>query len=126
VWDTIRASAVASAPEECCGLLIGRGGEIALAWPARNVAERKAARYEVDPRDHIAAVRYARGVGLAVVGAFHSHPQKAPEPSPTDQAEAIPDFLYVIAGRTGDGPWEARAFVAHAGNFVERPLVFVA
>ena len=32
-----------------------------------------------------------------MIGAYHSHPQSAPVPSPTDIAEAVSDaFLYVI------------------------------
>jgi proteasome lid subunit RPN8/RPN11 len=126
VWDTIRSAADAAAPGECCGLLIGRGGEIADAYPARNVAARPTVRYEVDPRDHFAAIRAARARGLTVVGAFHSHPRSAPHPSPTDEAEALPGFIYLIVGRTDEEPWIARAFVAVDGNFVEHPLVFEA
>ncbi len=88
-------------PDECCGLLIGAagGGEtrVTLAWPARNL-RRSPTRYLIDPADHFAAIRAARQAGLAVVGAYHSHPASAPSPSATDTREADDtDLLYVIA-----------------------------
>ena len=88
-------------PDECCGLLIGAAGRgetrITLAWPARNL-RRSPTRYLVDPADHFAAIRAARGAGLAVVGAYHSHPASAPSPSVTDTREADDtELLYVIA-----------------------------
>lgn len=88
-------------PDECCGLLIGAAGpgetRVTLAWPARNL-RRSPTRYLVDPADHFAAIRAARRCGLAVVGAYHSHPASAPLPSATDTREADDtELLYVIA-----------------------------
>jgi desampylase len=125
-WNTIRTLAERTAPDECCGLLIGAGDDVTAAWPAQNIAASPQVRYEVDPRDHVAAVRHARAQGLSVVGAFHSHPRTAPLPSPTDRAEALTSFLYLIAGREPGAPWCAGAFVFIDGNFVERRLVFEA
>ena len=82
-------------------------------------------RYLIHPQDHFAALRAARDDGLAVVGAYHSHPASPPEPSETDLAEAnYPEFLYVIvslaeptrgvvrAYRLGDGSFRAIAIEA--------------
>jgi desampylase len=113
-----------AAPEECCGLLIGTAGAIRRAWPARNVAHDPARRYDVDPGDHFAAVREARRAGLEVIGCYHSHPRSAAIPSPTDTAEALTDFLYVIAGREpGEGIWRLSAFRFEDPNFVPVALV---
>lgn len=130
------------APRECCGLLIGTASRIVEVVPARNEAAR-ATEYRIAPEDHFAAVRRARALGLAVVGAYHSHPASPPEPSPRDLADAWPDFLYVIVslappGQDGDaeeraagshrrepsgGPAELRAWRLDAGRFVEVDLV---
>jgi hypothetical protein len=82
VLDEVVAHARAEAPRECCGLLIGRAGEIERAFPARN-ARRGTTRYLIDPRDHFAAIKAAREAGAGVVGYYHSHPSTAPQPSPT-------------------------------------------
>ena len=88
-------------PDECCGLLIGAAAgaetQITLACPARNLRQ-SPTRYLIDPADHFAAIRSARRAGLAVVGAYHSHPASPPSPSPTDTQEANDaELLYVIA-----------------------------
>jgi len=113
----------ADAPRECCGLLIGRPGEILRASPTRN-ARASATAFLVDPRDHFDALRLARAAGFAIVGAYHSHPSSEPEPSPRDIDEAVyDDFLHLIVGlREGDAA-DVRAFRFAAGNFT--PVVLV-
>jgi proteasome lid subunit RPN8/RPN11 len=75
------------APNECCGLLIGKGASVSECHPARNkVASQN--RFQINPADHFVAIRKARAAGLEVVGAYHSHPNSAALPSPSDLAEA--------------------------------------
>jgi proteasome lid subunit RPN8/RPN11 len=96
VFGDIVTHARRAAPEECCGLLIGSRTHIESAHPARNLC-RSPTRYLVDPADHFAAIRSSRQAGLAVVGAYHSHPASGALASPTDEDEATgPNFLYLI------------------------------
>ena len=60
--DAIVAHARESAPDECCGLLVGTGDRIDEAVRARNL-ERGPTRYRIDPRDHIALSKRLRGSG---------------------------------------------------------------
>lgn len=120
VLDELVAHAIAGAPIEQCGLLIGRSGTVLRAHPARNT-DASPRRYTVDPVDHFAALRAARADGLAVIGAWHSHPAGAPVPSATDLSEATPDFLYLIVG-LAPAP-EVRAWQLVDGNFAARHLV---
>jgi len=116
----------ACAPDEGCGLLLGRDGEIVEAVRARNVAGDPATRFLIDPGDHFAAIRTARARGLAVVGFYHSHPRCAAEPSPRDVAEFdYPDHLYVIVGLRTEPP-DIRLFRFVSGNFQPMSLVTVA
>jgi proteasome lid subunit RPN8/RPN11 len=110
-----------ASPSECCGLLIGAGTGIDEATPARNLAEGPS-RYLIDPADHIAARRAARSRGLEVVGFYHSHPQSAAWPSPTDLAEAAyPEAVHLIVS-LADGGAEARLFRIDQGLAAELPL----
>jgi proteasome lid subunit RPN8/RPN11 len=119
------AHAREAAPDECCGLLLGRGDEIAEAVRARNVAEQPAARFLIDPADHFAALRRARERGLDVVGFYHSHPSSPPEPSARDLAEfSYPGHLYAIVSLQAE-PAEIRLFRFVDGNFHRVPLVTV-
>ena len=89
-------------PTECCGLLEGsregaRFGIIAI-HPARNLSS-DPHRFEIDPRDRIAAQKRARENGTAVIGCYHSHPDGQAMPSIADRAGAgEDDFLWLIAG----------------------------
>ena len=92
-----------AAPNECCGLLVGRTGAIELSVRARNLLA-SPTRYQIDPVDHFGAIHGARLTGRRVVGAYHSHPAGEPVPSETDVAEASggSDFLYVIVSLAMD------------------------
>jgi proteasome lid subunit RPN8/RPN11 len=125
VMAALIAHAREASPRECCGMLLGRGEEIAEARRARNVASSPATRFVIDPKDHIDARRDGRARGLEILGFYHSHPHSAAVPSATDVAEAAyPGSVYAIIGLSADPP-EVRVFEFADGNFHERPLVTV-
>src|ERR1043166_4858788 len=70
----IVAHARRDAPNECCGLLVGRPGEILEAVPASNGAADPTRRYEISPIDYFAQIRRCRRINdaqserFAVVG----------------------------------------------------------
>lgn len=124
VLDAIAAHAEREAPDECCGLLLGTGHSIDEALPLANRAAEPARRYEIDPRDYLAAIKRCRGTRQGVIGAYHSHPRASAEPSERDRAEAFGDFLYLIAGPVAAGlPPPVRAYRFEGGNFRAVPLV---
>ena len=115
--DTLVDHARASAPKECCGLLLGRGDEIVEAFRARNVADEPRSRFLIDPADHFAGLRAARARGLEVVGFYHSHPASPPEPSARDIAEfSYPGHLYAIVSLLAE-PAALRLFRFDRGHF---------
>lgn len=109
-----------AAPREACGLLVGRDRRVLRVVPTSNAA-RSHSRYAIPPEEHFAALRAARADGLDVIGAYHSHPHSAAVPSPTDTAEAFPDFDFLIVG-LAPGP-HLRAWRLTGGNFAEVGLV---
>ena len=123
--DAVVAHARQAMPEECCGLLIGSGGRIEEAVPARN-ALASPTRYEVDPADHFAVIRRVRREGRSIVGAYHSHPATAATPSPTDVAQAYDhELLYVIVSLRDLARPEVRAYRIVNGGVDEIALVVV-
>ena len=116
VVDAILAHARAAAPNECCGLLLGRGEDIVEAVRARNIADEPATRFLIDPDDHFAARRTARTRGLEVVGFYHSHLGSPPEPSERDLAEfSYPGHLYLIVSLSSE-PAEIGLFRFDSGR----------
>jgi desampylase len=123
--DAIVRHARSAAPAECCGMLVGDAADIAEAVSARNIADRPATRFLIDPADHLAALRAARQRGLDVVGFYHSHPRSDAAPSATDLAEAsYPDHLFLIVGLGAAAP-DIRLYRFDGGNFRPSPLVTV-
>jgi desampylase len=125
IRDRLIAHAREESPRECCGLLLGRGDELAEVRRARNVASSPATRFVIDPKDHIDARRDGRSRGLEILGFYHSHPHGAAVPSATDVAEAAySGSMYAIIGLGAELP-EVRMFEFADGNFHERLLVTV-
>ena len=106
------AHARACGPEECCGLVGGRGREARSVYRTRNVARDPSAAYEAEPRDLFDAQRLMRERGEELVGIYHSHPRAAdPSPSPSDVRLAFyPEAVYLIVGFTPTGEGVLRAF----------------
>ena len=103
VASAILAHARETAPEECCGLLVGRGDRVERAVPTPNLRASRD-RYLGDPAERFAARRSAGAEGLAVAGASPSPPQGSLQPSAGDLAEAFEiGFVYVIAGPASAG-----------------------
>lgn len=123
VRDAIVAHAVAEAPLECCGLLLGDvQGLMDEAVPTRNLRRSETA-YLVHPADHFAAIRRSRREGRAIVGVYHSHPRSPAVPSLTDLREALDtDFLYVIVSLSDPTAPDVRAYILEAGTFVGMPI----
>lgn len=100
------AEADRALPEECCGILLGRGRNIAQAIPASNVAIDRSCRFEIDPQALVDAHRAARAGGPRVIGYYHSHPGGPTAPSATDSAQAAHDgSVWAILGEGGVAFW---------------------
>jgi len=111
-----------AAPLECCGLLAGKDELIDEYICTDNIRASEVA-YQVNPVEHIAAIKSLRARGRVVVGAYHSHPRTPAVPSATDLAEAHDaDLLYVIVSLCDDRP-DVRAYRLQDGAFVEVPVV---
>ena len=132
----IVAHAKRDAPNECCGLLVGKGPaetghyQVLEAVPSSNGASEPAKRYEISPVDYFAQIRRCRRINeqqsetFAVIGAYHSHPRGTPEPSETDNAQAFRDFVFVIVGLGGTG-MQIAAYTLAGDTLTPVPLAVV-
>jgi proteasome lid subunit RPN8/RPN11 len=146
----IVAHARRDAPNECCGLLVGRADgpaecetegpaksgphvlHVLEAIPCSNGAADPTRRYEISPVDYFAQIRRCRRINeaqserFAVVGAYHSHPRGNPEPSETDVEQAFRDFVFLIVGLGASiGGMEIRAYTFHHDRLMPVPLIVV-
>jgi [CysO sulfur-carrier protein]-S-L-cysteine hydrolase len=106
------AHARAVAPEECCGLIGGRGDEAESVYKLRNVARDASVAYEAAPVELFDAQRRMRERGESLVGIYHSHPRaQDPAPSASDVSLAFyPSAIYFIVGFDANGECVLRAF----------------
>ena len=117
------AHARQDAPNECCGMLIGRDRMIEESVRVRNIASSPTTRYLLDPAEHIAINKRLRGTPQSVIGVYHSHPRSPAVPSEADCAEALyPDFVWVIVSLV-DPEANVAAFILTGGAFDSVPLV---
>jgi proteasome lid subunit RPN8/RPN11 len=115
VTEQLLSAAATAAPEECCGLLLGRDNHIETAVPAANVAADRTRSFEIDPAVLLRTHREARGQGQQVIGHYHSHPNGLATPSKRDAARAVEDgqlWLIITAGALT--AWQAGAATADA------------
>lgn len=123
----IEDHARAGYPFETCGLIVGRqnGGcaEATRVVGARNLnRERATDRFELDPRDFLAADSEARAAGLDIVGIWHSHPDHPARPSAIDLEQAWEGWSYVIVSVARDAARDTRAWRLAGGRFEEEPI----
>jgi proteasome lid subunit RPN8/RPN11 len=98
-YEGLRAHGEETYPNECCGVLLGKNiaGEaegatvnhvqqIVRAGNTRTDSAHN--RYHIAPQELVKIQRQARGLGLDIVGFYHSHPDHPAQWSKTDFAEA--------------------------------------
>ena len=120
--EEIVAHARESAPQECCGLLLGEDEVARRALRCRNVHPTPETRYLIDSTQVFEAFKASKDFDRELVGIYHSHPRSAAYPSPTDRAEAHwPDAAYVLVSLRADEP-ELFAYRIRDGAVREIPL----
>ena len=93
-YEALRAHGEETYPHECCGVLLGKnepgkGNRVEQLVRAGNTRTDSAHnRYNIAPQELVKIQRQARGLGLDIVGFYHSHPDHPAQWSPTDYAEA--------------------------------------
>lgn len=114
-------------PNEACGLLATRDGEVIKVFRMTNAAA-SPLRYELDPREQLAVQRKIDEEGWQLGGVFHSHTRTSAYPSPTDIRLAFEDVPYVIVSLATE-PAALKAFrirkrqwTDETGEVVEVPI----
>ena len=116
-------------PDECCGLLLGvyeNGNRIAKqVFPAQNLnTERSRDRYELNPKDFMAADRLAEKSGLDIVGIYHSHPDHPSKASETDRQKAHHGYSYLITAIHNGKLFSQNSWILDEnGHFQEEEII---
>jgi proteasome lid subunit RPN8/RPN11 len=93
LYDELRAHGEETYPQECCGIMMGRGVgddlQVSTLIRAGNTRTDSAHnRYNIAPQELIRIQRQGRERGFDIVGFYHSHPDHPAQWSKTDFEEA--------------------------------------
>ncbi len=104
-----------SAPDrEICGLIASLEGQPTRCYPVSNVANHPRSRFQLDPKQQIAAMRQMREQGETLFAIYHSHPNSPATPSITDIEQiSYPDALTLIISLHTTGTLQMRAYRSH-------------
>ncbi len=90
------AHALEDDPNECCGILAGKDGEILNLYRMANI-EASPYRYRMDPKELLKVYHEIDDRGWEIVGIYHSHTHSEAYPSATDVRLATwPEALYIL------------------------------
>jgi [CysO sulfur-carrier protein]-S-L-cysteine hydrolase len=102
--------AIADLPNECCGMIAGRGGTATRVLRASN-SESSPFMYVMDPSEQLGIMDAIDEAGDDLLAIYHSHTRSAAYPSRTDVELAFyPDTLYLIVSIADRDVPEIRAF----------------
>lgn len=111
------------APQECVGILSGKGREVKEWHPLPNALHQER-QFLADPAHHIQLMKELRDRGLEMVAIYHSHPNDRAEPSPKDLQESYyPEALYLIISLNTQGRLDMNGFLLQAGEARLQELV---
>jgi proteasome lid subunit RPN8/RPN11 len=122
-------------PNEACGMLHARDGEVVAAHRVANV-EASPYRYSMDPLGMLRLDRAREDGGETLFAIYHSHVASEAYPSPTDVRQAFfppgeldrdpmyPDTYYVLVSLSYDPP-HVRAFHIRTGGAIEEEPIEV-
>lgn len=94
LFGRIVAHCSAELPNEACGLLAFKAGNLIEVYPSRNLAD-SPHRFVIDPDDHAAAWFHAESQGWELAGVYHSHPNGSSRLSDED-LEALGDGTHLV------------------------------
>lgn len=120
--DEIIAHAREDDPNECCGVLAGKDGQVTRLYRAVN-AEASPYRYNVGPKELLRIYRECEEQGWDFVAIYHSHTHTEAYPSATDvRLAAWPDARHLIVSLADKENPVLRAFRIQEGRIEEEPL----
>src|ERR1035437_3763879 len=121
IYDGIVAQAYAELPNEACGLLVGKEGEVVKQYALTNI-DQSPEHFSFDPVEQFHVFRLVRTEKLEIIANYHSHPETPSRPSVEDIRLAYdPNILYLIVSLAAEIP-VLKAFRIKNGVSSEVPI----
>jgi len=117
VADEMIAHSLDGRPNEACGILASKDGEIVKVFKMTN-ASASPLRYSLDPKEQFEAYKALDENSWELGGVFHSHTRTEAYPSPTDVTRASEDVPYIIVSLMSE-PASIRAYRIVKDNWTD-------
>jgi len=105
-----------SLPNEACGLLGGKDGNVNIHIPVRNMVQ-SPIEFRMDPEEQLRGLMLLDEQNVDLLAIYHSHPTGAANPSLTDlRSHLYPEAACIILARKTPG-WSIQAFWITEGNY---------
>ena len=131
-WDAMAKHALKEDPNECCGLLASKDGQIQKHYRITNV-ELSPYRYRLDDKEFLSAYREIDDNGWDLEVIYHSHTHSPAYPSETDiRLVTWPEVYYLLISLAEQSeshelvrkdPPEMRLYRIVDGHVTEEPIV---
>lgn len=106
-------------PDESCGILAGRNGNIKLIYKMINTSKSSEV-FFMDPKEQLRVVKEIRKKGFEMIGIYHSHTNSDAYPSQRDVEFAFyPEVSYVIISLKDKLNPSVRSFKINNGKVIE-------
>ena len=116
------AHALEDDPNECCGILAGKDGEVLALYRMTNV-EASPYRYRMDPKELLKVYREIDDSGSDIIAIYHSHTHSEAYPSATDVRLATwPEARYILVSLLDKKNPPIRAFHIENGAVTEEEM----
>lgn len=88
-------------PNEACGLLVGKDGQVEKIYRTKNISPTPSTRYLIDPQEQFKIFKEIEKGNQEMLAIYHSHTHTHAYPSATDcELATYPDVSYLIISLT--------------------------
>ena len=116
--------AQADYPNEVCGLLAGIGSNIDRSIPIGNISDNPQEHYQMNPSEHVKALKRFDNDGMEWLGIYHSHPKTQPIPSQSDLNDITDYSLFHIIVSLKDSRPKLTAWKISETSVMPLDLIF--
>lgn len=109
-------------PNEACGILAGKDGRVDKVYKMKN-ADNSPETFIMEPKEQLQVMKEIRGLGLEMLGIYHSHLVSDAYPSRHDVELAFyPEVSYVIISLKDNNNPVVRSFKIVEGKISEEEV----
>ena len=120
--DAIIRHALEDDPNECCGILAGKDGQVLRLFRMTNAAH-SPFRYEMDGKEMLGVLNEIDDNGWDLLSIYHSHTHSPAYPSATDVRLATwPDACYLLISLLDKASPDLRGFSITDENIQEQTI----